>query len=243
MPCGHRKDLRTKVHARILYNKLPLNQAFFRIRFPSPLKNPHLLYIIADMGIIKTVLSFIIAMFISGGVSGMSEVTPADAATDFLDGISGGDRQIAESYMDNTYVSFLENVKGTDEEMDRMEDALFANLSYDVTDTAVKGDIAVAKVTVTNSDFSKSLDAYKSASYKYVMDNLYDEEVTDKTHLNEKCLDIYIEQLEKSASAGAAESTDIFIPMESDGYYGWRLLLNDDIMKTILGGLELPADE
>ena len=33
---------------------------------------------------------------------------------------------------------------------------------------------------------------------------------------------------------------EIFIPMEDNGYYGWKILLNDEIMKTLVGGLELP---
>ena len=31
--------------------------------------------------------------------------------------------------------------------------------------------------------------------------------------------------------------------MEADGYGGWRIVLNDDIMKSILGELEIPTSE
>jgi len=31
--------------------------------------------------------------------------------------------------------------------------------------------------------------------------------------------------------------------MEQDGYGGWRMILSDEIMKEILGELEIPTNE
>lgn len=145
--------------------------------------------------------------------------------------------------MDNQYVNFLENVNGSDKEMDRLETALFKNLNYKITETAVKGDVAVAKVEVTSNDFSKVMDSYQKESYKYVMDNLYDDKATDKEQLNKKCMDIYLQQIENIAKNGDTIQTEIFVPMEDDGHYGWRILLNDEIMKALMGGLELPTSK
>lgn len=194
-------------------------------------------------GIIQTIVSLVIAIFISGGVSNMAETTPEEAVQDFIDGISSGQEQVVMSYMDNEYVNFLENVKGSDEEMERLEAALFQNLSYSVTDTAVKGDVAVAKVELLTNDFSKVMDAYEEESYEYVTDNLYDEDVTDKEKLNKKCIDMYLEQVEKAAEEEPSREAEIFVPMEDDGYYGWRIILDDEIMKALMGGLELPVSE
>ena len=190
--------------------------------------------------LLNTIISIIVAFSISGGVAGMSEVDPAEATQDFINGISSGNQQITASYMDNQYVNFLENVKGSDEEMDRLETALFKNLDYKIAETAVKGNVAVAKVEVTTNDFSGVMDDYEKESYKYVMDNLYDSKVTDKAQLNKKCMDIYLDQVEETAKDGKTVKKEIFIPMEDNGYYGWKILLNDEIMKTLVGGLELP---
>ena len=70
-------------------------------------------------GIINTIRSLLIAASLSGGASAMAEVTPQEAAEAFLNDISGGQTQTVQAYMDNSYVNFLENVKGTDEEMDK----------------------------------------------------------------------------------------------------------------------------
>ena len=194
-------------------------------------------------GIINTIISLLIAAAISGGASAVAEVTPQEAADDFFSDMSGGDKQTVMMYMDNRYVNFLENVKGTDEEMDRLEDALFRNFSYEITDSATKNGVAVVRVTVRNSDFSGIMKKYKKESYKYVTENLYSDEVIDKEKLNKKCLDIYLDQIQKTSESDPNFEADIFLPMEEDGFGGWRIILSDEIMKEVLGELEIPTND
>ena len=87
------------------------------------------------------------------------------------------------------------------------------------------------------------MDDYQKASYEYVTGHLYSEDVTNKEKLNKKCLDIYLDQIEKTAKKDPAYEAEVFLPMEADGYGGWRVLLNDETMKSILGELEIPTDE
>ena len=70
-------------------------------------------------GLFKIITSLLIALGISGGAASMSEVTPQEATDAFLKDLSGGNQQTTMEYMDNRYVNFLENVKGTDEEISR----------------------------------------------------------------------------------------------------------------------------
>ena len=194
-------------------------------------------------GLFKIITSLLIALGISGGAASMSEVTPQEATDAFLKDLSGGNQQTTMEYMDNRYVNFLENVKGTDEEMDRLEDALFKNFSYEIEETATKNDVAVAKVVIKNCDFSGIMDSYEKESYTYVTDNLYSDDVINKEKLNKKCLDIYLDQIEKTAEGEPSFEEEVFIPMHEDGYGGWRIILSDDIIKTILGELEIPTNE
>ncbi len=194
-------------------------------------------------GIFNTLISLLIAMTISGSVTTIAEVTPQEATDAFLSELSGGDKQTAMTYMDNKYVNFLENVKGTDEEMDRLEGALFRNFSYEITDCATKNDVAVVKATVRNCDFSGIMDDYQKKSYEFVTENLYSDTVTNKEKLNKKCLDLYIDQIDKTAEGDPSFEKEVFIPMEADGYGGWRIILSDEIMKSVLGELELPTNE
>ena len=194
-------------------------------------------------GIINTILSILLAAAISGGASAMAEVEPQEAADAFFRDLASGNDQVAMAYMDNRYINFLENVKGTDEEMDRLEDAVFRNFSFEITDSAAKNDVAVVKVTVRNCDFSGVMEDYKKESYEYVTDNLYSDDVVSKEKLNKKCIDIYRDQVEKTAGGDANYEAEIFLPMEEDGYGGWRILLSDDIMKEVLGKLEIPTHE
>jgi len=194
-------------------------------------------------GLIGTIVSVLIATAISGGASAMSESEPWEAADAFLRDLAGGEQQTVMMYMDNRYVNFLENVKGTDEEMDRMEEALFRNFSYEMIDSAAKGSVAVVEVKVRNCDFSGIMDDYQKASYQYVTDNLYSEDVVNKEKLNKKCLDLYLDQIEKTASGEPTYENVVYLPMEEDAYGGWRMILNDEIMQSILGELEIPTDE
>lgn len=194
-------------------------------------------------GIINTILSILLAAAISGGASAMAEVEPQEAADAFFRDLASGNDQVAMAYMDNKYVNFLENVKGTDEEMDNLEEAVFRNFSYEITDSASKNDVAVVKVTVRNSDFSGVMEDYKKESYEYVTENLYSDDVVSKEKLNKKCIDIYLDQVEKTAESDANYEAEIFLPMEEDGYGGWRILLSDEIMKEVLGKLEIPTNE
>lgn len=194
-------------------------------------------------GIINTILSILLAAAISGGASAMAEVEPQEAADGFFRDLASGNDQVAMAYMDNKYVNFLENVKGTDEEMDNLEEAVFRNFSYEITDSASKNDVAVVKVTVRNSDFSGVMEDYKKESYEYVTENLYSDDVVSKEKLNKKCIDIYLDQVEKTAEGDANYEAEIFLPMEEDGYGGWRILLSDEIMKEVLGKLEIPTNE
>lgn len=194
-------------------------------------------------GIINTILSILIAAAISGGASAMAEVEPQEAADAFFRDLASGNDQVAMAYMDNKYVNFLENVKGTDEEMDNLEEAVFRNFSYEITDSASKNDVAVVKVTVRNCDFSGVMEDYKKESYEYVTENLYSDDVVSKEKLNKKCIDIYLDQVEKTAEGDANYEAEIFLPMEEDGYGGWRILLSDEIMKEVLGKLEIPTNE
>lgn len=194
-------------------------------------------------GIINTILSILLAAAISGGASAMAEVEPQEAADAFFRDLASGNDQVAMAYMDNRYINFLENVKGTDEEMDRLEDAVFRNFSFEITDSAAKNDVAVVKVTVRNCDFSGVMEDYKKESYEYVTGNLYSDDVVSKEKLNKKCIDIYLDQVEKTAGGDANYEAEIFLPMEEDGYGGWRILISDDIMKEVLGKLEIPTHE
>ena len=142
----------------------------------------------------------------------MAEVEPQEAADAFFRDLASGNDQVAMAYMDNKYVNFLENVKGTDEEMDNLEEAVFRNFSYEITDSATKNGVAVVRVTVRNSDFSGIMKKYKKESYKYVTENLYSDDVIDKEKLNRKCLDIYLDQIQKTSESDPNFEADIFLP-------------------------------
>lgn len=191
--------------------------------------------------ILKTVITLLISMLMQSGAVNMISTTPEDAVSSFMDGLKNRDSSILEKYMDDSYVNFISNVQGDDVTVERMNEALFRNFSYKIVKIGTKNDVAVAKVSITSGDFSNVLSGYESASYKYIADNLQSDEIADKDYLNAKCLEIYVQQVEAAADSGAVLETVVYIPMVDDGYYGWNIIMTDDLMKTVLGNLQIPA--
>ena len=188
---------------------------------------------------LTSIFSIIMALIMQTSTMGTAAVSPEDAATEFMEGLSAGNDQVVVKYMENDYVNLLENT-GNDKTTDRLYKGLFRNFGYEITDSASKNDVAVVKMTVTNSDFSNVEEDFNEAAYQYITGNLYDEDVTNKKKLSKECLDIYLEQIEKTADKGKTKDKTIFLPMKSNGYYGWEVLVDDKIMKRILGGLKIP---
>lgn len=192
--------------------------------------------------LLKGIISMIVTVLLQGGVASIVSTTPDDAAEDFLAGLKAGESQVMEKYMDNSYINFICNVEGDQGVVDRMDDALFQNFNYKIDKVATKDDVAVARVTVTCNDFSQVSAAYDKAAYDFINNNLYSKEVADKTALNAKCLDLYVQQIE-AASSGQTAETVIYLPMVDNGYYGWDVLLSDELMQSMLGGLQMPVSQ
>ena len=190
---------------------------------------------------LKPVITRLICLLMRSGVVNLISTTPHDAVSDFMDGLKNRDSSVMEKYMDDSYVNFITNVQGDEAVVERMNEALFRNFSYKIEKIKTKNDVAVAKVSITSGDFSNVLSGYESASYKYITDNLQSDEIADKDYLNAKCLEIYVEQVAAAADSGAVLETVVYIPMIDDGHYGWNIIMTDDLMKTVLGNLQMPA--
>lgn len=191
--------------------------------------------------IIKAIVTMIIPMIMHTGVFNMVSTTPTEAVTDFMEGLKTQESHVMNKYMDNAYVNFLNNVQGDEAVVDRMNDALFGSFTYEIEKVKQRDGVAVARVVITSGDFSGVLAAYDKVSYQYVMDHLYTEEIADKEALNAKCLEIYVQQIEKAADNGESIETVVFIPMVEDGYYGWNIIMTDELMQSVMGNLETPV--
>ncbi len=105
---------------------------------------------------------FFVALPLSIGVSTATDITPQMAAGIFFDGLSGTEETIVEQYIDNDYVNFICNNDMDSTCRERLQDALFKNFSYEVTDKGEKRTVAVLKLKITNTDFSGVQEEYES---------------------------------------------------------------------------------
>ncbi|MEE0772820.1 MAG: hypothetical protein UIJ87_06530 [Anaerovoracaceae bacterium] len=193
--------------------------------------------------IVKIIMTLLISAVMQSSAINLVSVTPAEATEDFLDSLKTQESKTMNKYMDNTYVNFLVNAEGDDEVIERMNEALFKNFQYDIQEVKKKNDVAVAKVLVKSNDFSNVLNEYSRISYDYVMDNLYEDSIADKAALEEQCLEIYVSEIEKAAESENVVESIAFIPMIDDGYYGWNIIMSDQLMKSVLGNLAMPTEQ
>ena len=191
--------------------------------------------------IVKILVTILISTLMQSSAVEMVSTTPTEAAEDFLGALKAQDPKVMEKYMDNAYVNYIMNAEGDQKVIDRMNAALFGEFSYEIEQVKKRNDVAVAKVTVKSSDFSNVMNEYNKVSYDYVMDNLYDEKIADKKALEKKCMELYVNELEKAAESDSMVETIVFVPMVDDGYYGWNVIMTDELMKSVLGNLQMPV--
>lgn len=191
--------------------------------------------------IIKAIVVMIIPMIMHTSVFNLVSTTPDEAVNSFMEGLKTQQSHVMDKYMDNAYVNFLNNVQGDEAVISRMNEALFRNFDYEVEKIRQKNDVAVARIVVKSGDFSNVMADYNTVSYHYVMDNLYTEAIADKEALNAQCLELYVQQIEKAADSGTVIETVVFVPMVDDGYYGWNIVMTDELMMSVLGNLQVPA--
>lgn len=190
--------------------------------------------------IVSIIVSILITFGMQAGIVNMVMTTPQEVTQDFLTGLKACDQNTMEKYMDNSYVNFICNIEGDEKVVDRMNEALFKNFSYEIEQVKQKNDVAVAKVLIKSPDFSNVMTEYSETSYDYIMDNLYEDSIADKDALNAKCLEIYVEQIEKAAESDEIVETTVFVPMIENEYYGWDIIMTDEFMMSVLGNLEMP---
>ena len=191
--------------------------------------------------VVKAIVTVLVTMLMQTCVVSTVSSTPAEATEDFLAALKKQDAKVMERYMDNEYVNFLYNTEGDAKVIGEMNKALFSSFSYEVEKVKQKDGVAAARVVVTGCDFSDVMDSYEKKSYDYIMDNLYEDDIADKDKLASKCLEMYVAEIEKVAEEAKTVETVVFIPMTEDGFYGWNVIMTDELMKAVLGNLETPT--
>lgn len=185
--------------------------------------------------IIAIIVSICIQLSAIAGVS----MTPQECADDFFSGFKTTEEEMMQKHMQNEYINYMSNISTDEVLLERMNKALLTNFSYEILEIGEKNDVAVAKVKVTNTDFSGVMSAYEKVSYDYIMANLYKDEVIDKALLNEKCFDLYITEIENKTKEVKVENI-VYLPMIDNGNYSWNIKLTDDVMSKCLGGIVFP---
>lgn len=195
------------------------------------------------VSLIKSLSIILIPALMQVGFVANASVEPEEAAEALLKGIQTCDQAVMDQHMDNKYVNFLQNIETGDAEKAAINTALFEDFKYEIVETGMneEGDTAVVKVKVINDNFGKVDNKYEDTAHEYIMDNLYSDTVKNKKKLNDKCLELYIKELQKAAKGEPDFEEVIYISMFDDGNYGWNAELSNKNMKKILGNFDIPV--
>ena len=190
--------------------------------------------------LIHWILSLMIVTSMQAGLTDATSVPPQQEVEEFMAAISSARVEQLDRYASNPYVNFVAHLKGDKKTVKRMRKALLRDLPYKLHGTEERNGVAVVRVDIRQCDYSKVLKKYDEESYAYITDHLYDEDIVDKEKLNDKCLDMYVSQIEKVAKAGKTRKRSLYLVLRDNGYNGWTLQVDNDTMKKILGDLAIP---
>ncbi len=190
--------------------------------------------------IIHWILSLMIVTSMQAGLTDATAVPPQQEVEEFMAAVSSAQVKQLDRYAGNSYVNFVAHLQGDKAIVKRMRRTLIRDLPYEIRGTEERDGVAVVRVDIRQHDYSKALKKYRKDSYAYLTDHLYDEDIVDKAVLNDRCLDIYVSEIEKIAKAGKRKDHSLYFVLKDNGYNGWKLQVDDDNMKKILGNLSIP---
>lgn len=193
----------------------------------------------------KKAVALILALLMVAGLCActVNVRTPEGTVDEFFMALEDKDAEVLALYIDNFDVNALINNTVDEEVMDGIYKDLMKNLSWEITSVEMNDDQTEAAVTVevTNVDFSKVIDNYKSEAVTYMKDNLYDEEVT-KDVMTDESMRIFAETV--SAAASEKDNTvtkTVEVKLVKNDTYTWDMEVTKDLTKAALGGMLWPT--
>lgn len=200
----------------------------------------------------KKKIAAIIAILMTFSLTGcyLTLTEPEEVVTDFFEGLKTKNEDALILYTKNEDINMLLHSKGNEKALDNMYESLFRNFSYRILSTKKNEEetAATMEVELANADFSKVLKSYQKEAYNYMERNLYSGDMS-KQALNKKCLEIFADQVEKTAkkaenaepgSKNAPQAQIITINLTKNDNYSWDMELTEEMMEIILGGLIIP---
>ena len=172
---------------------------------------------------------------------GFTITKPEEVASDFFQALKTKDEDVLILYTKNEDINLLLHSRGDAADLKLLYESLFKNFTYKIVSAKENKDQtgAVVKVKVSNSDFSKVLEAYQKDAYRYMQENLYSGKA-DKKKLSGKCMNLFAKQVENASRAKDKKTETIRISLKKNDNYGWDMALTEEVMEKIMGGLVIP---
>lgn len=185
----------------------------------------------------KKIICVILSAFMLLAFCGCTYSKPDEDAKIFFDGIKSRDLTVIAKYCEtNKAMNMLLNSKGDKEDNIRLYKKLFKNFSYKIVSTKKEDNKATIEVEITNTDMKKVFKRYSSHSYKYVLNNVYNN--LTKAKIKKACVRVFEEQLDATIKKKEKVTNKVTIELKAnDENHNWDVQLDDKLMDAMLGGL------
>lgn len=170
----------------------------------------------------------------------VSVTEPEEIVDGFFQAMKDKDEDVLILYTENSDMNTLLHCTGDEEQVARMYENVVKNLSWKIVSVEKSEDqqTAAVEVEISNTNMSGVLKAYQKKASSYMREALYDEDVT-KDGLNAKCLELYVDQIEKAAAETENLVVEVVtVQLTKNEDYSWDMEMSDELMKAIIGGLK-----
>lgn len=190
----------------------------------------------------KKIIAILISILMLASFCGcdVSVIEPEEIVQGFFQAMKEKDEDVLILYTENSDMNTLLHCTGEEEQVARMYDATVKNLSWKILSVKKSEDksTATVEVEISNANMGDVLKAYQKEATEYMREVLYDDGITTEK-LNAKCMEIYVEQIEKAAeNADDAVVEVVTINLTKNEDYSWDMEMTDELMKAIIGGLD-----
>lgn len=186
----------------------------------------------------KMIAAMLIAI-LSVSLIGCVKQAPAEETVKvFFDAAKTRDTEELKKYVSHPKINALLHSTGDEKELTRMYTCLFSNFSYEILSVKEGEKEATVEVKVSNVNFQEVFPAYEKKSYDYVVDNLYSKNI-EKQVLNEKCLQIYVDEVERASKSKQTVEQTLTIQLKANDYKKWDITVEDALVEAMTGGLKM----
>jgi hypothetical protein len=189
----------------------------------------------------KIILLLISTLLVFTLVACSSKETPKEVVEKGITAIKDLDIVQIQKYFDTDDISDENDIFGDDFEVEDMEifKLMTKNISYEVVNVNIDGEVAIVKAKITNIDMAVVMREYITQALALAFGQIGQSEI-DEEEMQKQMEDLLVELLSKEDNEMITTQVDITLN-DVDGV--WKIDLDDALTNALFGGLTSVVDD